>query len=116
MKRLRTIAQASESSSTMSMPAPSPVGLPYSPCPQAIVIVWGFTEILPAYTGTSTFLCDNTIRGSLSDKLQRRVSVEILVIMVGLILFDIAAMLWGVDSRPGVDSGEWQRNAAWPAI
>jgi hypothetical protein len=41
--------------------------------------------------------------------------VEILI-LVGLFLFDIAAMLWGVDSRPGVDSKEWQRNAAWNAI
>jgi hypothetical protein len=42
--------------------------------------------------------------------------VEILVLMVGLILLDVAALLWGADSRDGVNSEEWQRNATWHAV
>jgi hypothetical protein len=38
--------------------------------------------------------------------------VEILILVVGMIALDVAAFLWGADSRDGVDSLEWQRRAA----
>lgn len=39
-----------------------------------------------------------------------------LVLIVAFVLFvllDIAAMLWGYDSRDGIDSAEWARRQEW---
>lgn len=36
--------------------------------------------------------------------------------MVGIVLLAIAALLWGADSRDGIDSLEWQRRQSWPGF
>ncbi len=42
--------------------------------------------------------------------------MEILVILVSmLVAFDVAAFLWGFNSRDSVDSPEWERRQHWPA-
>jgi hypothetical protein len=33
----------------------------------------------------------------------------IVILLVALLLFDVAAFLWGFDSRESVDSAEWER-------
>ena len=40
-------------------------------------------------------------------------AIELLGILLGLILFDLAAWRWGADSTDGVDSPEWERRRAW---
>ena len=39
--------------------------------------------------------------------------MELLLITILFLLFDAAALLWGVDSRDGVNSPEWERRHAW---
>jgi hypothetical protein len=39
--------------------------------------------------------------------------MELLVIVIGLMLFEIAAWRWGVDSTDGIDSREWERRRSW---
>jgi hypothetical protein len=40
--------------------------------------------------------------------------VEILILwIVALVLLDIAALMWGADSRDGLDSAEWARRRGW---
>jgi hypothetical protein len=39
--------------------------------------------------------------------------MELLMIVIGLMLFEIAAWRWGVDSTDGVDSREWERRRSW---
>jgi hypothetical protein len=40
--------------------------------------------------------------------------VEGIVILVSaILLLDVAARWWGVDSREGVESHEWERRQAW---
>lgn len=36
-----------------------------------------------------------------------------LLFIVALILFDLAAMRWGVNSMENIDSCEWERREAW---
>jgi hypothetical protein len=36
-----------------------------------------------------------------------------IVLMVSLIALDVAAVLWGVDSRERLNSPEWERRRAW---
>jgi hypothetical protein len=38
---------------------------------------------------------------------------SILFLVMIVILFDLAASRWGVDSREDVNGREWQRQAAW---
>jgi hypothetical protein len=38
---------------------------------------------------------------------------SIVILVVGAILFDLAARFWAVDSRENVDSHEWERRRAW---
>ena len=46
-----------------------------------------------------------------------RDTMEIIVILlVALSLFDMAAFLWGYDSRDSVYSAEWERRRAWLAF
>jgi hypothetical protein len=33
----------------------------------------------------------------------------IIILLVALLLFDVAAFLWGCDSRDSVDSAEWEK-------
>jgi hypothetical protein len=33
----------------------------------------------------------------------------IVILLVALLLFDVAAFLWGYDSREGIDSAEWEK-------
>ncbi len=40
----------------------------------------------------------------------------IVILLVALLLFDVAAFLWGCDSRESVDSPEWERRRSWPAF
>ncbi len=37
----------------------------------------------------------------------------LLVASVLFVLLDIAAILWGYDSRDGIDSAEWVRRQEW---
>ncbi len=37
----------------------------------------------------------------------------ILILIIGAILFDLAANWWAADSRENVDSHEWERRRAW---
>ncbi|HEY3994003.1 MAG TPA: hypothetical protein VGM01_14140 [Ktedonobacteraceae bacterium] len=36
--------------------------------------------------------------------------MEFAIFVLALILLDLAALRWGVDSRDGLDSPEWQRH------
>jgi len=40
--------------------------------------------------------------------------MEALVVVLGLIVFEVAAWRWGADSRDGVDHPEWARRRGWP--
>ncbi|MBA2396566.1 MAG: hypothetical protein H0V70_27900 [Ktedonobacteraceae bacterium] len=37
----------------------------------------------------------------------------LIIAFVLFVLLDIAAMLWGYDSRDGIDSAEWVRRQEW---
>ena len=39
--------------------------------------------------------------------------VTLILIVVAFTLFDIAAVLWGYDSRDGINSAEWARRQEW---
>jgi hypothetical protein len=39
--------------------------------------------------------------------------MEFLILLLGLILLDLAALRWGVDSGDGIDSPEWKRRYTW---
>ena len=39
--------------------------------------------------------------------------MEFLILLLGFILLDLAALRWGVDSGDGIDSPEWQRRYTW---
>ena len=39
--------------------------------------------------------------------------MEVTLIIVGLVLFDWAALRWGTDSREGLNSPEWARRKNW---
>ena len=36
-----------------------------------------------------------------------------IIILVVLIIFDLLALKWGVDSTDGIDSPEWKRRQSW---
>ena len=40
--------------------------------------------------------------------------VSLLLALAALIALDVAALLWGADSRDGIDSPEWDRRRQWP--
>ena len=42
--------------------------------------------------------------------------VSLLVLAAALIAFDVAALLWGVDSREGINDPEWERRQRWPGF
>ncbi len=37
----------------------------------------------------------------------------LIIAFILFVLLDIAAMLWGYDSRDGIDSAEWMRRQEW---
>lgn len=37
----------------------------------------------------------------------------LLIILIGLVLFDLAAWRWDVDSADGFNSPEWERRKRW---
>ena len=37
----------------------------------------------------------------------------VLILLIGLIVFDVMALRWGFDSRDGIDSPEWERRQSW---
>jgi hypothetical protein len=39
--------------------------------------------------------------------------MEMLLILLGLVVFDLAASRWGARSIEDVDSAEWARRKAW---
>ncbi len=39
--------------------------------------------------------------------------MEWTLILIGLLLFDWAALRWGTDSCEGLDSPEWERRRNW---
>ena len=40
----------------------------------------------------------------------------IIILLIALAVFDIAALLWGVNSTDDVDSAEWERRRNWLAF
>ena len=34
-------------------------------------------------------------------------------LFIGLFVFDLVVLRWGVDSRDGIDSPEWERRQRW---
>ena len=36
-----------------------------------------------------------------------------IILIIGIIVLDIAALRWGRDSRDGLDSPEWERRWQW---
>lgn len=39
--------------------------------------------------------------------------MDLLVVLILIIVLDIAALAWGVDSRDGINSPEWERRLQW---
>ena len=39
--------------------------------------------------------------------------MEFFIILIGFIVFDLAAIRWGIDSSDGINSREWQRRYNW---
>jgi hypothetical protein len=39
--------------------------------------------------------------------------MELLIILIGLLLLDLLAVRWGVDSTDGFGSAEWERRRGW---
>ena len=39
--------------------------------------------------------------------------MELLIIFIGIIVFDIAAIRWGINSCDSINSPEWERRRAW---
>ncbi len=37
----------------------------------------------------------------------------LILLLVALVLFDLAALRWGVDTTDGIDSPEWERRRTW---
>jgi hypothetical protein len=37
----------------------------------------------------------------------------LVILLIGLVIFEVAAWRWGVDSTDGVDSPEWERRRDW---
>jgi hypothetical protein len=42
--------------------------------------------------------------------------MEALIMLIALIILNVAAARWGVDSTDGVTSREWERRRDWRAI
>jgi hypothetical protein len=39
--------------------------------------------------------------------------VELIIFLLVIILLDIATLLWGADSRDGINSHEWELRQLW---
>ena len=39
--------------------------------------------------------------------------MDFLVMLALIVVLDIAAFVWGVDSRDGINSPEWERRQQW---
>ena len=39
--------------------------------------------------------------------------MEMLIVLIALVLFAAAALVWGADSRLGVNDPEWDRRKIW---
>lgn len=39
--------------------------------------------------------------------------IALLIFILAVVLLDMAAMRWGVDTTEGIDSGEWSRREHW---
>lgn len=39
--------------------------------------------------------------------------MEIIAMVLALIIFDVAALRWGADSRDNINSPEWERRREW---
>jgi len=51
------------------------------------------------------------------DTRNERNTVETIIILLSaLAVFDVAALLWGINSTDGVDSPEWERRRNWLAF
>lgn len=37
----------------------------------------------------------------------------VILLLVALVLFNLLAHLWGVDSTDGIESAEWERRRTW---
>ncbi|GCE08811.1 hypothetical protein KDAU_61400 [Dictyobacter aurantiacus] len=53
------------------------------------------------YSNYSLFITIGKVKGKI---------MEILFLLLGIIVMDIAALRWGNDSRDGIDSPEWLRS------
>ena len=63
----------------------------------------------------------STLRDSLNSsgrhKLEEGMMVEaLLILLIVVIVLDLAALRWGVDSTEDVNSPEWERRQRWPAF
>jgi hypothetical protein len=42
--------------------------------------------------------------------------LTIVILLIALAVFDIAALLWGFNSTDGIESSEWERRGYWSAF
>jgi hypothetical protein len=42
--------------------------------------------------------------------------MELLLLLLAIILLNIATRLWGIDSRDGINSKEWELRQLWPGF
>ena len=42
--------------------------------------------------------------------------MELIVLLIGLVIFNLAARWWGHDSLDAPDSAEWERRRDWPGF
>lgn len=40
----------------------------------------------------------------------------ILILLIALAVFEVASLLWGVNSTDGIDSSEWEKRHNWLAF
>ena len=51
------------------------------------------------------------------DTRNERNTVEtIIILLIALAVFDVASLLWGINSTDGIDSPEWERRRNWLAF
>jgi hypothetical protein len=47
------------------------------------------------------------------DRKTRRNRMDVIIILIALIAFALAALRWGVNSTDGINSPEWERRQNW---
>jgi hypothetical protein len=49
----------------------------------------------------------------MSPRKRKETTVEFIIFLLVIILLNIASQLWGVDSRDGINSREWELRQLW---